>query len=132
MPHVQNLDELETYLRKVMPQWKSIQGLRKNKKSGFIDFKWNGHHFAVKPSLEAFELKDNKLYITAGSLLLNSALLSRTGNEQKIAAACEVLEKAEDLVIARPEEGLSLVSSVKKTIQNMLHQQLRSASRASA
>lgn len=132
MPIVETLDELELYLRKVMPQWKSVQGLRKNSQSGFIDFKWNGHHFAVKPSLESFELKDNKLYITAGSLLLQSALLSRTGNEQKIAAACEVLEKAEDLVATRPEDGLTLVGSVKKTIQNMLSQQLRAAHKATA
>lgn len=122
MPIVQNLDELEQYLRKVMPQWKSVQYLRKNAQAGFVDFKWNGHHFAVKPTLESFELKDNKLYITGGSLLLQNALVIRTGNEAKFDAMAEILSKAEESVRSNADQALALVASVKKTIENMLAQ----------
>lgn len=117
---LQSLDELEQYLQVVMPQWKSVQHLRKNVQAGFIDFKWNGHHFAVRPTLEAFEVKDNKLFITGGSLLLTTALATRTGNESKIAAIADTIFKAEELMRARTEEGLSLIASVKRTIQNMI------------
>lgn len=120
MPAIQSLDELEQYLRVVMPQSKSIQHLQKNGQYGFIDFRWNGHHFAVKPTLEAFEVKDNRLFITAGSLLLQSALVKRTSNEATVAAIAETLEKAEDLMRARPDEGMALVSSVKRTIEKMI------------
>jgi hypothetical protein len=119
MPALQTLDELEQYLRMVMPQWKAVQQFKKNPQSGFIDFKWNGHHFAVKPTLESFEIKDNRLFLTGGSLLLQSALVSRTGNEAKIVAIVDTLNKAEDVIISRPEEGLSLVAAVKKTLAAM-------------
>jgi hypothetical protein len=102
-----------------MPQWKAVQQFKKNPQSGFIDFKWNGHHFAVKPTLESFEIKDNRLFLTGGSLLLQSALVSRTGNEAKIVAIVDTLNKAEDVIISRPEEGLSLVAAVKKTLAAM-------------
>lgn len=120
MPAIQSLDELEQYLRVVMPQAKSIQNLQKNMQAGFLDFRWNGHHFAVKPNLEAYEVKDNRLFITAGSLLLQSALVKRTSNEQTVSSIAETLEKAEDMMRARPDEAMALVGSVKRTIEKMI------------
>lgn len=120
MATLQSLEELEEYLRQVMPQWKSVQQLQRNQKYGFIDFKWNGHHFAVKPTLETFELKANNLYITAGSLLLHNALLTRTGNEQRIGAIVETMDKMNEILISHQQEGLALLGSVKATLQRLV------------
>jgi hypothetical protein len=117
---IQNLDELEQYLLNSLPQPKSIQQLRKNSQAGFLDFKWNGHHFAVKPSLEAFEIKDQRLFITGASRLVQAALSVRTSNEQTIKAVMHTLEQAEDAMKLRPEEGLSLLGSVKGVLNRMM------------
>jgi hypothetical protein len=114
------LDDLEQYLHIVMPQWKSVQQLKRNPQQGFIDFFWQGHHFVVKPSLETFELKNNGLFITGGSLLLQSALRTRTGNETRIVEIADTLRAAEDTIVSRRDEGLALVRTVRKALSNMV------------
>jgi hypothetical protein len=117
---IQDLEELEQYLLSSLPQAKSIQQLRKNSQAGFLDFKWNGHHFAVKPSLEAFEIKDQRLFITGASMLVQAALSTRSSNDQTLKAVLNALDKAEDAMKTRPEEGLSLLGSVKATLARLI------------
>lgn len=117
---LENLEELEGYLHKVMPQWRSVSRLTRNSNAGFIDFQWHGHHFAVKPSLETFEIKDNKLYVTAGSLLLQAALSNRTSAEFKVSEIVDGLDRAIDAVKAQPDDALSLVGVVKHTLHKMV------------
>lgn len=108
------------YIYTVMPQAKAIQYLQRNTKAGFVDFKWNGHHFAVRPTLQAFEIKDQRLFITGASMLVQAALSRRTSSDQTIGALVDTLEKAEDMMKSRPQEGLSLVGSIKTTIRRMI------------
>lgn len=117
---MQTLDELVQYVHRVMPQAKAIEHLQRNGQASFIDFKWNGHHFAVRLNLEAFELKDTRLFITGASMLVQAALARRSSNEQTIGALVQTLEQAEDIMKTRPQEGLSMVGSVKGTIRKLI------------
>lgn len=121
MPEFQSLAELESYIRQTLPESRQIQKLRRNDDSKFVDFFWHQRHFAVKETLEVFEIKDRKrLLITASSRLVQAALMIKDKNGNILKLVVETMASAEERLRSNPEQGLALIGSVKATLQRMI------------
>ena len=83
-------------------------------------FDWQSRKFAVKKSLQVFEMKGPKLYKTGASTLLQANLEARAENQMVIANIVEKLQQAEKLVESDSNQGLSLLQSVKQTMEKIL------------
>ncbi len=117
-----NLDELVQYIRETLPQPKQIVHLRTNDQAGVVSFGWNGRDFVVKPTMEVYELKNEHVFITGSSMLMQLALLLRNKNEKTLAAVVGTLQQAEDM-ISNPmnrKKGLSLLQAVKATLKRLV------------
>jgi hypothetical protein len=117
---ITSLDELELHLRKALPDAKSIERLRRNDDSKFIEFTWHKRHFIVQLNLQAFELKDKTLFFTGASMLIQASLSTKNRNEKTLGTVVDALEKAEEMMRNRREQALSLVESIKATLQRMI------------
>ncbi len=76
-------EELNNLIHSRMPSAKDIKGLRVE--NGVAQFNWQGRHFAVKPTLETFEMKGDKLFITGMSILIQAALVTSVRNMETVA-----------------------------------------------
>lgn len=112
------VSELVQYLQQTLPQPKSIKNLKPDERAGYVTFHWNGRDFVVKKSLEVFEMKNDKLFITGASILMQTALMKRNRNEKVIETVIDTLAQAEDLLSAKHqvENGLKLIAAVKGTL----------------
>jgi hypothetical protein len=120
MPEFENLEELEQYIRTTLPEARSIQHLKRNE-GKFIDFFWHQRHFAVRPNLDVFEIKDRKgLFITGASQLIQASLLVKDKNQRVIAAIAETMQRAEDVIRTNREQGLALIASCKNTLSRLI------------
>jgi hypothetical protein len=115
------LDELVNYLQQTLPQAKSIANLKIDERVGIITFAWNGHSFAIKKTLETFELKAEKVFLTGASILMQSALMKRSKNEKVIESVIDAIQQAEDLIMSKQEQenGLKLLGAVKGTLNKL-------------
>ena len=119
-----SLDELVQYIRETLPQPKQITHLKNNVQAGVVTFGWNGRDFAVKPSLEVFELKNAQIFITGSSMLMQLALLKRNRNEKILAVLVGTLQQAEDMINnpLNRDKGLNLLQTVKATLRRLIAQ----------
>lgn len=117
---IQTLDELVHHIRKTVPQSKTITRMTSDQKAGAVMFDWQSRKFAVKKSLQVFEMKGPKLYKTGASTLLQANLEARAENQMVIANIVEKLQQAEKLVESDSNQGLSLLQSVKQTMEKIL------------
>lgn len=120
MPAIENLQQLEEYLRKTLPEARSIQKLHRNEEGKYIDFVWHQRHFVVKPELQVFELKDARLFITGASMLIQASLLKKDRSEKVLVAVLETIEKAEEMMRSNREQGLALVESAKGSLRKLI------------
>lgn len=121
MPEFQNLQELEEYVRKTLPDSKAIQKLKRNDEAKFVDFHWHQRHFAVQQNLAVFEIKDGRnLFITGASRLVQASLLIKDRNSKVLGAVVETLERAEEVARTNREQALALVASCKSTIGRLI------------
>lgn len=120
MAAIENLQQLEEYIRRTLPEARSIQKMRRNEQGKYIDFVWHQRHFVVKPELQVFELKDTRLFITGASMLIQASLIKKDRSERVLGAVVETIEKAEDVMRTNRDHGLALVESVKGTLRKMI------------
>ncbi len=85
-----------------------------------VTFEWQARRFAVRTSLETFELKGDRLFITGASGLVLYLLMSRARNREVFGEMAKNIEEAETRVRDNPEQALELLSSVKKTIEKRI------------
>ena len=118
------LEELTQYIRETLPQPKSILHMRPMTEAGAVSFAWNGREFVVKNSLQALEIKNDKLFITGASMLMQLALVKRNKNEKVLGAVVENLRQAEELLNnpLRREQGLTLLGTVKSSLKRLIAQ----------
>lgn len=116
------LEELTQYIRETLPQPKSILHMRPMTEAGAVSFAWNGREFVVKNSLQALEIKNDKLFITGASMLMQLALVKRNKNEKVLGAVVENLRQAEELLNnpLRREQGLTLLGTVKSSLKRLV------------
>lgn len=116
------LEELTQYIRETLPQPKSILHMRPMTEAGAVSFAWNGREFVVKNSLQALEIKNDKLFITGASMLMQLALVKRNKNEKVLGAVVENLRQAEEMINnpLRREQGLSLLGTVKSSLKRLV------------
>lgn len=119
MATTQELQELAQYVRFTVPDSKTISGLRANEQAGMVQFTWRTQHYAVKPSLEVFELKGSNVLITGASMLMQAALRTKQKNSHVIEAVVETLRTAEHTLTDNQKQGLALLSEVKKTLSRL-------------
>ncbi len=117
---LQTLEELVHHIRKTVPQSKRITHMASDQKAGAVMFDWQSRKFAVKKSLQVFEMKGPRLYITGASTLLQANLEARVQNQKVIANIVEKIQQAENLVESDSPQGLSLLQSVKQTMEKLL------------
>lgn len=121
MAQFQNLQELEHYIRVTLPEARAIQKLKRNDGADFVDFHWHRRHFAIRPSLEVFEIKDERgLFITGASRLVQASLLVKDRQKKVLGAVVDTLEKAEETVRSNREQALALVASCKATLGKLI------------
>lgn len=115
------LQELTQYIRETVPQAKAIAHLQIRESMDAVTFGWQGRDFLVKPSMQVLEMKNNNLYITGASMLLQSVLLKRDSNQKVIESILEVLYQVEDLILVKhqTEAGLKLLTNAKATMRRL-------------
>ncbi|MCF7765832.1 MAG: hypothetical protein K9N62_19355 [Verrucomicrobia bacterium] len=118
----ETLEELVLHIKASIPQPKALIDLKPHEKGKFVTYKWNSREFLVKLNMEVMELKSSKLFITGSSRLMQSALLSRNKNEKVLQTVIETLHQSEEMMKStyKREQGLSLLQSVKKTLERMV------------
>ena len=118
----ETLDQLAQYIRDTLPQPRSILHLKALAEASAVSFGWNGHDFVVKPSLQALEIRNGKLFVTGASMLMQMALMKRNRNEKILGAIVENMRQAEDLLnnpINR-DKGLALLGTVKASLKRLV------------
>ena len=118
----ETLAELAQYIRETLPQPKCILHLRSMADAGAVTFAWNGREFIVKPTFQALEIKNGKLFVTGASMLLQMVLVKRTQHEKVIGGIIECLRQTEELVAASDnrDQGLNLLATVKATLKKLV------------
>jgi len=117
---LQTLDELVQYLRRTVPQAKLIKHMLPDEKAGVVTFEWQSRRFAVRKSLEVFEVKGNRIFVTGASGLMQAALTTKNRNQSVINAVIETLEQVEGQMRDNKPKALALLDSVKKTLQRQV------------
>ncbi len=118
----QSLEELTQYIRETLPQPKSILHMRPMAEAEAVSFAWNGREFVVKNSLQALEIKNDKLFVTGASMLMQLALLRRNVNEKVLGAVVESIRQAEELLNnpLHRDRGLTMLGTVKTTLKRLV------------
>ena len=107
------LDELVPYLRKNVPQSKAIKNLVADQKAGVVTFEWQARRFAVRTSLETFEMKQTRLFVTGASGLLQVILASKTRHQTVVGELVDKLDEALDVVKKDQQKAMTLLQPVK-------------------
>ena len=119
------LDELVPYIRKNVPQSKTIRNMVADQKARIVKFDWQGRHFVVRTSLQTFELKQSRLFATGASTLLQLLLLTKTSQQSIIFELVEKLDEAMNLLKGKDglssdiQKGLTLLQPIKATLERM-------------
>ena len=113
------LDELAPYIRKNLPQSKSIKHLVVDDKAKIVIFEWQSRRFAVKPTLQTFELKGNRLFITGASSLLQMILATKTRNQTIIGEIVETLDEINGMFNSQQDNAMKLLQTVKATLARL-------------
>ena len=117
---MQTLEELAEFVRENIPQSKAVSHLTVNATAQIISFRWNSMEFAVRQSLEVFQVKGTRVEITAASLLLQAILQSSSRVAKLMGAVVESLGQAQDF-FKRNEasKGMELLIPAKKAIEKL-------------
>ena len=118
---IANLDELAQYIRENIPQSKAIQHLEVQATLDAVTFKWNSTEFLVRKSLEVFQIKEKKIYITASSMLMQVVLQTASRIDRVLAATVESLDQAQDLMKRSDvSKAMQLLDPVKKALAKLV------------
>ena len=113
------LEELVQFVRRTIPQSKSIKHLTADDKAQVLTFEWKSRKFAVRTSLETFEMKGRNLFITGASGLLQNLFLNKAKNTTVIAEVSETLQQVEGQMRDNQQNGLVLLQTVKNTLARL-------------
>ena len=117
----EKLEDLARYIRENVPQAKAITHLETKESMKAVTFKWNSTEFLVRNTLEVFQVKEEKIYITASSMLMESVLRSANRIDQVLGASVESIEQAmEFFKKSEPEKATRLLDPVKKAIRRLI------------
>jgi hypothetical protein len=131
---IETLEDLARYIRTTLPRSVTLEDFRVEQPISAVRFIWEKKEFAVKKSLRVCEIKRQRLYVTAPSLLLQSLLMHAYRSAKVTEAVLEILREVENLVgpLRRPEIGLKLLSVVKKAIGKLSAQPIGTHSKDKA
>ena len=111
------LNELIQFIRETVPQPREIQDLQIKDPPGVASFRWHQRDYIVKPSLQVFELKGKDVFVTASSMLLQTAFMRKRGTSKILEVAVDTLRQVEEFIQGKSvEKGVVLLASVKKTL----------------
>ena len=115
------LEELAVFIKKNVPRAREIRNFVIHENTAIITFYWHDRDFAVKPSLEVFEVKEGNILLTGSSMLMQLAFMKQRKNQKVIEAVVDSIRRAEDLFKAdNSEQAFSLLGTVKKTLVRLL------------
>lgn len=123
MANFEDLDHLAAMVRATLPDRKALTQLEAVTAFGYVLAAWSGHKFVVKLTGESFELKGTTLHLTAASLLLTNALMTRARLGSILAAVTESLGQVEGLIGNDTKKALELLTSTKAPIRRLLVEQ---------
>ncbi|MCF7762218.1 MAG: hypothetical protein K9N62_00940 [Verrucomicrobia bacterium] len=114
-------------IREAVPQPYSIRRLTALPESEAVRFLWNGREFVVRTSLQALEIKNNRLFITGASMLLQLVLVERNQNSKALESVLDNLQQAAILMEFpfRRGMGFRLLSQIKSTLKNLCGKKIR-------
>ncbi len=118
-----DLDELVLYVKKILPNSRSIIDIEKLEKAKAIKFAWNKRHFIVKKDLTCFELKrKSDLFITGASSLIQSALTTTSVNTKGIESVIEALEETEKSLTntIQQAKSLTLLNTARLRLEKLI------------
>ena len=114
---IANLDELAQYIRENIPQNKAISNLEVQAPLDAVTFKWNSMEFLVRKSLDVFQVKEKKIYITAASMLMQLALLNASRIDRVVGATVESLDQVQEMLKrSDTAKAFSLLTSVRAAL----------------
>lgn len=115
-----DLNELLRFIMETVPQPKAIQNLQIKDPPGVAAFRWHQREYIVRPSLQVFELKGKEVFVTASTMLLQTAFMRKRTTNKVLEVAVETLQQVEGFIKGNSvEKGFTLLASVKKTLSGL-------------
>lgn len=115
------LEELAVFIKRNVPRAREIRSFTVHEDTTIITFQWHERDFAVKPSLEVFEVKVGKILLTGSSLLLQTIFTKQRKNQRVAEAVIDSIRRAEDLFKAEnTEQAFALLGTVESTLVKLL------------
>ncbi|MDA1275051.1 MAG: hypothetical protein O2960_13535 [Verrucomicrobia bacterium] len=116
-----SLEALGVRIRQTVPEPNDVSELKLNHGAELVTFAWKGRHFLVRKSLEVFELKNRRIFITGSSQLMQSVLKNQNKIQKIVPIATDMLLKSEALLRhSKPHSALEVLQPLKRTLTHLL------------
>ncbi len=118
---IETSEQLAQHIRQNLPPSNAITGLKVFETQGFVSFRWYERDFVVKRSLEVFEVKNQNLFATGASMLMQSVLTDAQKDGKVVATLVGSIRQAEDLIAdeQQRDSGFKLLKSVGTTLKKL-------------
>lgn len=118
---IKDLEELIQYVKRTIPQSKTIQNLKSSEEGDYVSFLWKSRNFLIRKNLQVFEVKSGRVFITGASTLMQSTLVVQNHNQKTIEGIVENLQEAEHMLkgALRKEQGLRVLDGIKRTLARL-------------
>ena len=112
-----NLDELAGYIREKIPEARAISGLEVQASLDAVLFKWQSMEFLVRKTLDVYQVKEKKIYVTAASMLMQLALVNASRIDRVLGATVESLDQVQEMLKrSDTAKAFSLLTSVRAAL----------------
>ena len=119
MNEVVTIDELPELIKRRMPTPQHIKHLAILKEAKAVSFEWQSRKFAIKTTLETFEVKGENLIITGASQLIQTVCRTTVGHQKVIEEIVKLLRDADELFRSQRELALQKVASAKSLLSRL-------------
>ena len=118
----ESVENLGSFLRQAVPQPKAIHKLRVNHDFGYVTFAWYGREFLVNRLKQVFELRGQKLFVTALSMLMQKVVHGASTNQDRVSQIIHELTHAEELIVTkhRVHSGLQEIDEAKRRLRELV------------
>lgn len=117
----ESVEDLGSFLQRSVPQPKAMSRLKVNHDFGYATFAWYGREFLVNKSKQVFELRGQKLFVTALSMLMQKVINGASANQNRVSQIIHELSHAEELIINkhRVHSGLQEIDEAKRRLREL-------------
>ena len=118
---IESCEKLSQYVRRNLGSFNAIAFMKVHEQQDAVSFRWYEKDFVVKKSLEAFEVKGQKLFVTGASILMQAVLDRADADSQSVEAIVSSIRAAEDMIADEQQRnsGFKLLANIRATLKRM-------------